>query len=264
MWDAWFGPLPQGTAYEAETRLGEASVSRRLTAEAVDALRALRPTSTRLFELSIERRLGRRPTPAEYLTEMGAVFAYSVPALSAWAKLERERDGHEARGEALRRLCALQADECVWYGRFLAARSRDDQARAAFERARSSARDRVMFTAYSGWLAHHYLDRGERARARALAQESAATYATGALDALGEIHERLTWKTRRGGPGRGPGLPAAASTSTSTRWCCSGSRSATASSPSTASASRTARSTTARSPSTTNEKSSWPCCATVT
>lgn len=191
LWDAWFGPLPQGTAYEAEARLADPGVSRRMTSEAVDALRTLRPTSTRLFELSIERRLGRRPTPVEYLKEMGPVFAYSVPALSAWAKLERERDGHEARGEALRRLCALQADECVWYGRFLAARSRDEQARAAFERARSSARDRVMFTAYSGWLAHHYLDRGDRARALALAQESAATYATGALDALGEIHERL-------------------------------------------------------------------------
>jgi hypothetical protein len=191
LWDAWFGPLPQGTAYEAEVRIADGAVGRRLTTEAVEALRGLRPTSTLLFELSIERRHGRRPTAAEYREEMGPLFAYSVPALSAWAKLERERDGHEARAEALRRLCALQADECVWYGRFLAARSRDDQARAAFERARSSARDRVVFAAYSGWLAHHYLDRGDRARALALAQESAATYATGALAALGEIQERL-------------------------------------------------------------------------
>lgn len=190
LWTQWFWPaIPRGSAHEAERRLRVQDVPERCSNDEVEALRKLVIFEPMVFSLSVKRRFAREPNGADFARELGAVARYSRPALTSWDRAER--DNEAGRLEPLRRLCDLRADDCLTLGQYLAHHERAGEAVRAFERAREHARDRVGFSNRIGWLAHYHLDRGDKARAQAVANEAAEVGSGAGMELLGQIKERL-------------------------------------------------------------------------
>ena len=91
----------------------------------------------------------------------------------------------------MRRVCELNAQWCFALGERLVATGRDEEARKAYERGVEHSKDRVLVANGAEWLVHHYLDRGETARALALGEMMADVYSGPGLAAMGHLQERL-------------------------------------------------------------------------
>lgn len=184
---AWFRPaLPRGTTYDVKTRLAA-----HLVATAPDSLRSLHAISPLNYAASEQlARVEFKEQPS--LPALEKVFGpraqYDLRALSLMAELI-VRD-LEPYGRLLERTCELSVDECFDRGLFLVETGRFAEAAAAYQRAMDEASNRVRAANNSLWLMNYYLDAGQAARARAVAEDAAATGSYGGLLTQARFLER--------------------------------------------------------------------------
>lgn len=178
-------PVPHGTAYDAAARIQRGS-PRAKASDGARALRDIAPYEPQLAFLSLpEKRTARDITET-----LGPLLGYSLlamrsQALQAWEEPARYR-------RLFGRICDLDADSCLELADYLQQRGLDEAATAAaYERALEHARDRVGVSNSSDWLADYHFDRGNEARAVALATMAAGVGSGGGLATMGRVLERM-------------------------------------------------------------------------
>ena len=190
LWDNWFSPaVPRGTAYGVLARFDVGDVPSRYSLEALEALLKLTHYSYKVLEAYVARKYDRELKASDLANKYGKLAEYDLGVLRTWAWLARDDDREYPR--LLARACGLDPDECSTLGWALVARDRGDEARVAFERAVSHARNRVAVSQNINWLVDYYLDHGSTKRATELAQMAADVYSGGGLASMGRLQERL-------------------------------------------------------------------------
>ena len=182
-------PAPPGTALLSVARIG-ATLARsgRLedgSQETLRALHELAPFDRRPVGLLPKAPAGRE---AETLRErFGPLLEYDLWAMTLLARAV-PREESPALYE---RIVALDPDTYLELGGVLVDLGREDEAAAAGEKAIAQARDRVGVSNGLYWLVGYYCDRGNMARARAVAEIAADVYSSEGLRTMGYLMERL-------------------------------------------------------------------------
>jgi hypothetical protein len=179
--------VPRGTAYAAEQRLRDLAPS--VDSAETGALRALLTCSVLAVSSDVGARFHRTVTGAEVQQTCGTVLDYDVQALR-WLTAFQQDDSPEGRLATQRKLCELDAEECLSLGVILAARREDADAVAAFTKGVAGAEDELTVSSSIGWFVDWELDHGRAAHAEELALRAASTWAYNGLATLGRFLER--------------------------------------------------------------------------
>jgi hypothetical protein len=185
---AWFTPrVPRGTTFDVVGRRNASLVPRDLAG--LQAFHALSPQDFEVTASLVDVHSRSKPPVQEIARLFGPRAEYDMRALVRLSA-EAARD-LSALGTVLERKCTLSAGHCFEYGGHLVEAGRPAQAAEAFQRGVDLAADRVTAARSSRWLVQYYLDKGETARARAIATEAASTGASGGLITLSRFQEAV-------------------------------------------------------------------------
>jgi hypothetical protein len=193
---SWFSPVvPAGTAFDVDRRLRTGDIALKVDLAAVEGLRRLAPYNESILIAYLGRKYGAKPDPAVVAQEFGRMAEYQVGALRQLQ--EANKDDRAAYVATLEKLCAVSADRCIDRGVYLAWAKSPDAAARAYQKAVDGARDRVYVANNVEWLVNYYHDRGDTAKALAIAKMAAETYSEKGLETMAGYQERLKNKTRR-------------------------------------------------------------------
>jgi tetratricopeptide (TPR) repeat protein len=151
------------------------------------ALRKLAPFDKYLVGSQTPR--SEDPSVEELVALYGPLTEYDLSVMRSMARAVRH-DPAAARARYAR-LAAIDPDTYLQLGNYLVDLDLEEEAAAAYEKAIEKARDRVALSNGLLWLVGYYCDRGQLARARAVAQEAADVYSGSGLQTMAYFLERL-------------------------------------------------------------------------
>ena len=184
---SWFRPLVlPGTAFDLDSRSQPDGKNPRLTQAQVAELRQHAPYSRRL---AVEAVRWRGNASYETLREeYGTLAPYDLELARALANAAWERP--EIYVPLMERVCAMSADEGYWdLAPYLVDHGRVEEGLRAYERWLSIGRKEVTISNSMTWLVRHYHERGDYAKATAVADRVADTRSFWGLVTRANLHE---------------------------------------------------------------------------
>jgi len=185
--EAWFVPaIPRGTTHEIPARRHARLLPR--DPKQLDALRAISPQDFYIVDAFVAAKFGAKGSIEEVDALFGERVHYDQRVFRRLASVT-ERDP-AALETVLRRACALIPYDCFSLGYLLVEKGDAGGAAKAYQRGLDGVSDAVIAANHCGWLVGHYLDTGQRERARAIAAQAAATGAAEGLLTMARYFER--------------------------------------------------------------------------
>lgn len=185
----WFAPvLPRGTTFDAARRMGADLLPR--TEAGLRPLHAISPDDQSLTFALVRslKTAGGHPDLAEAERLLGPRLDYDIGALGLLAELTP--NDLAALSGIFERQCSRSPQLCFrWAHSLVEAGDREGAARA-YQRGMDSSLDEVLASNESRWLVNYYLDVGARDRAKAIAEQAAATGSAAGMVSMSRYLER--------------------------------------------------------------------------
>jgi tetratricopeptide (TPR) repeat protein len=187
---SWFSPIvPSGTTLDVDRRLRMQDIALKADLAEIERLRRLAPYNESVLLSYLGRKYGAKIDAAAVVQEFGRMAEYQVRALRQI--LEGHRSDPARYQATLEKMCAMSADRCVELGTYLVSVKSPEVAARAYQKAVDEARDRVYVANNVEWLVNYSHDRGESAKALAIATMAAEAYSEMGLTTMARYQERL-------------------------------------------------------------------------
>jgi tetratricopeptide (TPR) repeat protein len=181
------GLLP-GTAYRPEIVFGVGSFMRRRDRLAyLHKLRERAPYDSEIAYEIFNDEYGRNPTYEEVEALYRPVLSFDTSAMTrVAATVENQPDRYE---KLMATAAALDPSLYFSLGDFFKERQQNDKAASYFEKGSKLGPDSIRTASYASWRVHYYLQRGDKQKAREIADEAGEVYSFVGLEAKGEFLE---------------------------------------------------------------------------
>jgi tetratricopeptide (TPR) repeat protein len=187
---SWFDPpLPSGTCYDAELRFAALPSLRDSSLAALDHLRTLAPYGRWIQVLYCQRKYTKPMTPSDIRAEYGEQCDYDLGLLTTIA--DRLRNKPQEFQSAYEKICAIDPNQYMTLGYYLATMKMPVEAAAAYQKAVDIAPNRVWVANDCGWLVDYYYDHGQQEKALEVATMAAEVYSHQGLEIMARLLERL-------------------------------------------------------------------------
>lgn len=183
----WFNPaVPRGTAFYYYARREFGGIKDDL--ETISRIRSYCPYH---YEINVDwarKKYGDYPTAAQWAEAFGKMKEYNTEAqrLVAFGSVD-EKDAFVKQ-----KLALAEKDPHNYFelANYMATRGQPEQAKVYYEKALDKNDDSIMNANHSEWLVFYYLKKGDKAKAKALAQSAYGVYSERGLDTMAKFYER--------------------------------------------------------------------------
>jgi hypothetical protein len=182
----WFRPyFPVGTAFDAH-RVYTVKFAVRFDAPELERLKAMAPYEPAFLLGWIDKKFGDHPPLDVVQQECRRIGAYYRNV--AWKVARVAQDRPDVYVPVVTRIAQeIDPDDWYWVAEYLADYDRVEEAREAFERYVSSARDQVGVSSRVWWLVLYYYEHGRKTDAMTLAKRAADVYSGDGLATYGGL-----------------------------------------------------------------------------
>ncbi|MBC7996411.1 MAG: hypothetical protein IAF58_00600, partial [Leptolyngbya sp.] len=184
--NAWFDPaLPMGTAYGFSGRKEFPNAS--FTVEELSRLHQLCPNDEKLSKEYAKKKYGDHPTQEQLEEAFGAQLNTNIRLMKAAARTNI----HDPQKfiPLFVKICALEPDEYFDLARYCVLQNRTEEAAKYFEKAMEVGTDAVGKSNDSDWLMRYYYSKGQKAKAKQIADFAAQVYSNRGLLTLANYYE---------------------------------------------------------------------------
>jgi tetratricopeptide (TPR) repeat protein len=182
---------PPGTVYDLGPRLNHPSLVARPDAVArMEALHELAPCLNHLSRYLLERKCNNRPTCEQAMAMYRRVLPYSAGAARAVAMTARDQPD---QFEKLMLEAAQLNPHCYYsLADFAADHRQNDKAAEYLEKGCAADPDSVGIASHAPWRVKYYLGKGNREKAREIADQAAEVYSFDGLESKAIFMETTT------------------------------------------------------------------------
>lgn len=173
---------PPGTVYNLNPRLDHPSlIARPDVVKHFERLRMLAPYDCRIAQFLIMRKYKERPTYEQVMEYYGPMLSYSMIAISTLAGTVADQP---ERFEKIM-LKAAELNPSYYYNLadYWEARKQRDRAAEYMEKACNADQDAVRVSNRARWRVTYYLEKGDKEKARKIADEAGEIYSFAGLEA---------------------------------------------------------------------------------
>jgi tetratricopeptide (TPR) repeat protein len=185
--ESWFTPpFPAGTVFDVNTRPWPANLVAQFTPAEIAPYRAAAPYAGQLPFVTIGPEYEK--APASVLTkEFGQMADFNLGFAVRIANALK--DNPDAYAAAMEKVVRIGPERLVDLAVYHVQHERFDAARSAYERWFAIGRNEVGIANCAEWMVRDYFERGQLAKAAALADRAAATYSGRGLLTRARLHE---------------------------------------------------------------------------
>jgi hypothetical protein len=185
--ESWFTPpFPAGTVFDVNTRPWAANLAAQFTAEGIAPYRRAAPYARQLAYVTLGPDYEKAPADA-LKREFGEMAAFNLSfAVRIANALKEDPDAYLSAMEPVVRLGPGHLREVA---EFYVQHNRLPEARRTYERWFDSAANDLAVAASAEWMLRDYFERGERAKANALADRAAGTGSGSGLLARARLYD---------------------------------------------------------------------------
>lgn len=184
--NAWFDPvLPMGTAYDFSGRKEFPNAN--FSVSELSHLHQLCPNDERLSKEYAKKKYGEHPTQEQLEEAFGAQLNTNIRLMKAAA--QTNLNDPDKFIPLYLKICELEPNEYFELARYCALQSRNEEAAKHYEKAMEVGTDAVGKSNESGWLMRYYYLKGQKDKAKAIADFAADVYSSSGLATLANYYE---------------------------------------------------------------------------
>lgn len=183
----WFNPvIPRGTAFYYYARKEFGGIK-----DDLETLTRIRSYCPFHYEINLDwarKKYGDYPTAQQYAEAFGKMTEYNTQAqrLVAFGNVD------ETDEFVKQKLALAEKDPHNYFelANYMATRGKPEEAKTYFEKALAKNDNAVMNANHTEWLVFYYLKKGDKEKAKALAEQAYEVYSERGLDTMAKFYER--------------------------------------------------------------------------